>query len=191
MVEKIYIKFTAIKQRCNNIKNPKYKYYWWRWIKCERKSFDEFKNDMYSTYIEHVSLWWEKNTTIDRIDNNWNYCKENCRWATKKVQNNNTRNNVYIEYLWRNLNIRQRAKEIWIDENVLRCRIKRRWRDIQKCLEKPIIYEKKFVYNWKYKNISERAKEIWISKSSLSRRIQRFWNIKNAIEKEYRKWYNF
>ena len=58
----------------------------YEWIKCLWKNFEEFKNDMYDSYIEHVKAYWEKDTTIDRI--NWNlwYCKENCRWATVKEQ---------------------------------------------------------------------------------------------------------
>ena len=32
--------------------------------------------------------------SIDRIDNNGNYCKENCRWSTQEVQFRNKRNNL-------------------------------------------------------------------------------------------------
>jgi len=89
---RIYNIYLQMQQRCNNPKKDYYSSYWWRWIKCLRKSFDEFISDMHNEYNKHVALHWEKQTTIDRIDNDWNYCKENCRRATYKVQGSNRRN---------------------------------------------------------------------------------------------------
>ena len=81
--------FWDIKHRCNNPKAKYYHRYWWRWIKCLRNTFEDFYNDMYESYIGHVNEYglWMKYTQIDRIDNDWNYCKENCRWVTAKENN--------------------------------------------------------------------------------------------------------
>lgn len=84
----------AMKRRCYNSKCNKYCRYWGKWVKIERETFDDFYRDMSPSYIEHVNeFWyWRKNTQIDRIDPNWNYSKNNCRWVTAKE--NNARNHA-------------------------------------------------------------------------------------------------
>lgn len=91
-------KWYGIRQRCNNPNFIGYKYYGGRGIKCMWKSFDEFTRDMYKSYQKHKNLFGIKNTTIDRIDSNKNYCKENCRWATFSEQNFNKRNKTLITH---------------------------------------------------------------------------------------------
>ena len=92
----IYKKYKSLCRRCNEVKNQQYKNYWWRGINVEWKTFEEFYKDMWESYLLHRALYWDKNTTIDRIDSDWNYCKENCRWATmKEQQRNRTNNHLY------------------------------------------------------------------------------------------------
>lgn len=84
----------AIDQRCNNKKCDVYDNYWWRWIRCIWRKFEDFKNDMYENYLIHEKEHWTKDTTIERQDNDWGYCKSNCCWATHKEQSNNTRKTI-------------------------------------------------------------------------------------------------
>lgn len=114
-----YHKYNSMHLRCEDKRADSYKRYWWRWIRCEWKSFQEFYRDMYESYIAHVKEHWEKNTTLDRIDSNWNYCKENCRWATCKQQSNNRSTNRHIEYNWYRLTLSQWAEKIWISRSAL------------------------------------------------------------------------
>lgn len=60
-------------------------------------SFISFKNDMYESYIEHVSKYGEKETSLDRIDTLKNYSKENCRWVTLLEQGQNRKNVIKVE----------------------------------------------------------------------------------------------
>ncbi len=83
--------YYGIKQRTENKHNPSYPKYGGRGIKCLWKSFDEFKHDMFASYASHVKKFGLKQTSIDRIDNNGNYCKGNCKWSTLIEQANNKR----------------------------------------------------------------------------------------------------
>lgn len=85
---KIYSTWLNIKNRCNDKNNDKYKNYGGRGIKiCKRwMKFENFLYDMGGSCLPGLS--------IDRIDNDGNYTKENCRWVTQKEQCENKRNNI-------------------------------------------------------------------------------------------------
>ena len=102
---RLYRIFYDIKQRCYNPKHDRYYCYWDRWIKCLWETYEDFKKDMWEEYDNHVEEYWEKDTTIDRIDVNWNYCKENCRWVTRKEQMVNTSRNRMEMREWKEMSI--------------------------------------------------------------------------------------
>lgn len=103
--ERLYWIFQDIVSRCTNPHNVHYNGYWGRWIKNLWGSYEEFKRDMWDSYYKHVKEFWETDTTIDRIDVNWNYCKENCRRATRKEQSFNRRNNRCEMRNWKMMSI--------------------------------------------------------------------------------------
>lgn len=81
----LYPTWANMMARCYNPNNKRYKDWGMRGIKvCDRwHNVTNFIEDMYPTYQEGLS--------IDRIDNNLGYYKENCRWIDKVIQNRNTR----------------------------------------------------------------------------------------------------
>ena len=80
---------------------------------------------MYESYVSHVNEFWEKNTTIDRIDSSKDYCKENCRWATIKEQANNKKRCYSINVDWKILTSTDIMSMYWISRHTALKRMKK------------------------------------------------------------------
>lgn len=90
---RLYNIYCGMIGRCRNEKNPAYKYYGKRGITvCEewQKDFVVFKDWAFANgYTDELS--------IDRIDVNKGYCPDNCRWVGNIEQQNNKRDNHFLE----------------------------------------------------------------------------------------------
>lgn len=89
--ESIYHIYHGIKRRCYNPSVKCFKHYGGRGIiMCDRwkESFENFLEDMGERPSDSHS--------VDRINVNGNYCKENCRWATQKEQVANRRKYILL-----------------------------------------------------------------------------------------------
>ena len=88
---KLYSLWRTMLHRCYNPKRQSYKRYGGRGIQvCE-----EWKDPIKFMNWAEVN-GYKEGLQIDRINNNGNYCPENCRWVTPKENSRNTRKNVNI-----------------------------------------------------------------------------------------------
>lgn len=115
-----YNSWAAMIQRCTKENHPKYQSYGARGITvCERwMTFANFIEDMGSQ---------PSGLTLDRRDNDGNYEPTNCRWATRKEQQNNRRNTVFVETSKGTLPIADVAREAGMTIKGIQGRIKRGW----------------------------------------------------------------
>lgn len=85
-----YISWSAAKQRCFDTGHKDYVNYGGRGIKFDSAwlNFVTFLEDMGDPPVDPIS---KERLSLDRTDNNGNYCKSNCKWSTRSEQQLNKR----------------------------------------------------------------------------------------------------
>lgn len=120
--ERIYWIWVDMKRRCKSQSRKCFDRYGGRGIAvCEEwKAFEPF-------YEWAIANGYREDLTIDRIDNDSDYCPENCRWATQKEQCNNTSSNHRITYNGETHTLVEWAEILGLPKSVMYDRTRRGW----------------------------------------------------------------
>ena len=108
-----------MRQRCENANLVQWPSYGGRGIKvcAEWQTFTGFWADMGAAY--------EPGLTLDRTDNDGDYCAANCRWVDRMTQQNNTRWNNRLDTPKGNMTVSQASREFGVPKSTIRYRLKR------------------------------------------------------------------
>lgn len=131
--ERIYSIWDLMKRRCFDSNRVEYKNYGGRGITV----CPEWLNSQ--NFIEWAyQNGYSDELTLDRIDNNGDYCPQNCRWVNREEQANNKRNNRFITHKGQTKTITQWAKENGIPYYVLKKRYDKLGWTFERAISEPI-----------------------------------------------------
>ena len=120
-VDRAYTVYHGMRQRCLNPRNSHWKHYGGRGITiCDRwlNSFEAFLADMGEP---------PSGLSIERIDRDGPYSKENCVWANNTRQSRNRSNNRPLTFGGKTQTLAEWAEETGIPYFTLHARLRRGW----------------------------------------------------------------
>lgn len=157
LLRKAYRSWNKMRQRCSDPNNNRFAVYGARGIKvCKRwQKFECFLLDMGFPPSESHS--------IERKDNDGNYSKSNCKWATRYEQANNRRNNRALLINGERKTLAQWGRISGLGMKVLWSRLKKGW-PVDEHLLQPLnsrrnSFTKLVEHNGMKKSITQWAKE--------------------------------
>lgn len=175
---RIYQAWGNMKKRCNDPTNKSYINYGGRGISYDKRweSFENFYEDMKDGYADDL--------TLDRIDVNKDYSKDNCRWADKETQANNTTTNNLVSYKGETMTQAEFARKYNLDYELFRHRLQDGW-SIERAMQ-PVKREE-ITYQGVTKTVTEWAEEKGMTYHQLKKRLMRGWSVERAITQPLRK----
>ncbi len=123
--DRLFRIWCGMRRRCDNEKAQDYERYGARGIRVCQEWEDSFLN--FREWA--LANGYQDNLTIDRKDNNGDYCPENCRWADCLTQNNNRRSNVYLTCDGMTMTIADWARKVGIKPLTIAARKRAGWSD--------------------------------------------------------------
>lgn len=129
---RLYAIWCKMLARTRDPKNNRYSRYGGRGIKV----CDEWLD--FATFAKWaLSNGYNEFLSIDRIDNDGNYCPENCRWATPKEQARNTKSVKPITFNGETHSVPEWAEKIGIPKYTLHKRLRSGW-SVERALTEPV-----------------------------------------------------
>ena len=115
-----YIVWHNLKARCSNPNEDSYHRYGGRGISYDPE-WEKFENFLADMGEKPAGL------SLDRIDNNGNYCKANCRWVSMKVQSSNTSKSVRVLFAGKEYTLQELADMSGQTKGQLAQRLRNSW----------------------------------------------------------------
>lgn len=125
----LYDVWCNMKQRCYYPKHVQFECWGGRGISI----CNEWLSDFINFYNWAIKNGWEDGLTIDRIDNDKNYCPENCRIATYKINSRNRRTTKLSNEVVREI------RRLYFSESVKQVDIAKRFNVTQSCISGVIL----------------------------------------------------
>jgi len=122
---RLYRIWQGSKNRCLNPKNRDYWKYGGRGI----TYYEPWVKDFIAFRDWAFANGYKDSLTLDRNDNDKGYSPDNCRWVSYEIQENNRRNNSFIEIDGVKKTIAQWARYMNVSSNLICDRIKNGWNE--------------------------------------------------------------
>lgn len=130
---RIYHIWASMRSRCSNKNLPFYKNYGGRGISV----CDEWNNSFETFYSWAINNGYRDGSSIERIDNDGNYCPENCKWIDLGKQANNRRMNKRIEYKGETHNLSEWCKILGVSYSLVHNRMNKLGWSFERAVETP------------------------------------------------------
>lgn len=168
-------------QRCTNPNHQNHSSYGGRGITICEEWFDfcNFYRDMGDKPTQKHS--------IDRIDNNKGYYKENCRWATKSEQQNNRRDTVYLTLKGETKPVTIWSKELGVSATTLLGRVRNKWSEERILTEGKSLGKIFITFNGKTQNLTDWSRELNINSETMRDRYNSGWSNEKMLTTPVRK----
>jgi len=175
---RVYKSWHMMISRCENKRNGRYPRYGGRGIRvCAEWKY-------FPTFLE----WADKNGywpdgTIERVNNDGDYCPNNCRWATLKDQSRNRSNTILYEYNGESRCLPEWAEIYSLKTITLVCRVRRQGWTMKRALnERPQEKDKSITISGRTQKLSQWASESGLSKDLIYLRGKRGWPAHRLLE---------
>lgn len=142
--------------------------------------------------FERFAMWainngYDNSKTLDRIDNDGNYCPENCKWSTKQEQENNKRSNRSVEINGITKNLCKWCEIYGISHITVHSRLRYGW-NIVDAITTPVAKNKSVMCietGETFKHSSDAGKKYGVSGNSISAAASRRTKTSCGLHWEY------